>query len=69
MRRVFVNSGDYYYRLVPAWTFFFYIFLLWTGFLLYREWKKLGGDENYRPPIKDKFTTFNPAPSPKPAKP
>lgn len=59
MRRVLIKYGDYYYRLVPAWTFFFALFMLGASFLLYREWKRLGGDKNYRPPIEDKFNDFH----------
>lgn len=55
MRRVFVNHGDYYYRLIPAWTVLFSIFMLGACVLLYREWQRLGGDKNYRSPFKDKF--------------
>lgn len=63
-RRLLANYGDYYYRLVPAWTFFFAIFMLGASFLLYREWKRLGGDESYRPPIEDKFANFHEPSSP-----
>ena len=42
--------GDYRYRFYQVWMVFFkglaIVFLL----LLYREWKKLGGDEHYVPP-------------------
>lgn len=28
-------------------------------YLVFREWKRLGGDQNYQSPIEDKFTGFN----------
>lgn len=46
-----VHIGDgYRYRLMFVWGWVFSC--LYTVFicLLYREWKKLGGDDNYRPP-------------------
>lgn len=59
MRRLFINHGDFYYRFVPAWTFVIAIFMLGSSFMLYREWKRLGGDKNYRSPIEDKFADFH----------
>ncbi len=45
-----VWGRDYCYRFVPVWTFIFFgiglVFLL----LLFREWKRCGGDAAYRPP-------------------
>jgi len=59
MKRLFSNNGDYYYRFVPAWSFFFMLLASGMCFLVYQEWKKLGGDENYTPPIEDKFANFH----------
>ncbi len=45
-----VWGADYCYRFIPVWSFIFFgiglIFLL----LLFREWKRNGGDESYKPP-------------------
>jgi MFS family permease len=39
------------YRYIPLWNLFFTIPGLYFNILLYRSWKKLGGDENYIPPV------------------
>ncbi len=44
------TMGDWHYRWFPVWTIIFQVLALISLFLLYREWKKLGGDENYVPP-------------------
>lgn len=59
MKRLFSDSGDYYYRFVPAWSLAFMLLASMMCFLVYREWKKLGGDKNYQSPIEDKFTGFH----------
>lgn len=44
------RGPDFGYRFIPVWSLFFMLvstFFLW---LLYREWKKLGGKENYKAP-------------------
>lgn len=66
MKRLYVNQGDFYYRFIPVWSSFFAFFMLWSSFLLYREWQRLGGDKNYRPPVEDKFANFH-APQASPA--
>lgn len=58
LRRVFAADGDYYYRFVPVWTLGFSTIAAVVCFSIFREWKKLGGDKNYRPPIEDKFADF-----------
>lgn len=58
LKGIFSSHGDYYYRFVPVWIFFFMTLAAGVTFLIFREWKKLGGDENYRPPIEDRFVHF-----------
>lgn len=62
LRKLFASSGDYYYRFVPVWSFFFMALAAVMTALIYREWKKLGGDKHYRPPIEDKFADFHASP-------
>ncbi len=53
MRRFFpddVWGKDYCYRLIPAWKVPFLLIALVFLLLLYREWKRLGGEKNYVPP-------------------
>lgn len=40
----FPDSGDYYYRFVPVWTSLCAILIAVVTILIFREWKKLGGD-------------------------
>ena len=53
MRKAFADDvwgKDYCYRLIPAWRLpclFMSLTFLW---LLYREWKRLGGEKHYAPP-------------------
>jgi hypothetical protein len=42
--------GDWRYRLYPVWAMFFQVFALICLILLYREWKRRGGDKGYTPP-------------------
>jgi maltose/moltooligosaccharide transporter len=56
LKRVFPGS-DYYYRFVPVWNVFFMLLALGAMVLVYREWKRLGGDRNYLPPVTDRFKT------------
>ncbi len=58
MKRLFIDKGDFYYRFIPVWSSFFAFFMLWATFLLYKEWKRLGGD-NYKSPVEDKFANFH----------
>ena len=56
MRKVFPDAAwgkDYCYRMIPAWGLPFLILGMVFLVLLYRAWKKLGGDLNYVPPGKD----------------
>lgn len=43
------HGSEYFYRYVPVWTLVFYVGSLTATWLLYHEWKKLGGD-HYVPP-------------------
>jgi len=40
----------YYFKFVPIWTWMCYIIALVFTVMLYRYWKKLGGDKSYQPP-------------------
>jgi maltose/moltooligosaccharide transporter len=42
---------DYAYRFVPVWLMVCFAGSLIFLVLLYREWKQLGGDRDYRPPV------------------
>ena len=41
---------DFCYRFGPVWTFFFFSIGLIFLLLLFREWKRCGGDAGYKPP-------------------
>lgn len=56
MKRFFAGRGDYYYRLVPAWSVVFMALAAGVTVLIYREWKKFGGDKDYHPPVKDGYS-------------
>ena len=43
--------GNYYYRLIFLWPLVFVSIALYFRFKLYRMWLKLGGDDNYLPPM------------------
>ncbi len=43
--------GDYYYRLIFLWPLVFVSIALYFRFKLYKMWLKLGGDDNYLPPM------------------
>lgn len=58
MKSLFVQE-NYYYRFVPVWVLFFMAMSAVMTYLVFREWKKLGGDKSYRPPIEDKFAEFH----------
>ncbi len=45
-----VWGADYCYRFIPVWSFVFFSVGLVFLLLLYREWKRHGGNANYRPP-------------------
>lgn len=55
LKGIFADRGDYYYRFVPLWSFFFMALAALMMLFVYREWKKLGGDKNYQSPAEDKF--------------
>jgi hypothetical protein len=44
------GMDEWRYRYAPVWTVFFQIFALVFLVLMFKEWKKLGGDEAYVPP-------------------
>jgi len=44
------SAGDFYYRFVPLWSLGFMLLTVIATLLIYREWKRLGGDSGYRPP-------------------
>lgn len=62
LKHMFSASGDYYYRFVPVWSLGFMVLAAGMCYLAFREWKKLGGDKGYRPPIVDKFAGFHGSP-------
>jgi MFS family permease len=48
LRRIFAESGNYYYRFVPVWSFSFMALAALMTFFVFREWKKrgrIGNDE------------------------
>lgn len=56
MRRIFPDKlwgNDFCYRMIPVWGLPFLISGLVFLVLLYRSWKKLGGDKHYVPPGSD----------------
>jgi MFS family permease len=44
------HGDDYAYRLMWTWTWPFQIINMFMMVAIYREWKRLGGDESYQPP-------------------
>lgn len=54
--------GNYYYRFVPVWSLTFMLLALGAAFLVFREWKRLGGDKFYRSPMPDKFAAYHHTP-------
>jgi MFS family permease len=44
------NTGDFYYRWVPAWSMLFSASAALATWLVYREWQRLGGAKFYSPP-------------------
>jgi hypothetical protein len=53
MRHFFPDATwgkDFYYRFAPVWPLPFLILGMIFLILLYREWKKLGGEAHYVPP-------------------
>lgn len=59
LKELFSGPENYYYRFVPVWSLLFMALATGATFLVFREWKRLGGDTSYRPPIKDSFATFH----------
>jgi hypothetical protein len=47
---VYTVDRDYAYRFVPIWIMVCFAGSLVFLTLLYREWQRLGGDRNYKPP-------------------
>ncbi len=53
MRRLLPDAvwgKDFCYRMIPAWRFPFIVVAMMFIWLLYREWKRLGGETHYSPP-------------------
>lgn len=50
-----LNGSDHYYQLLPIWPTVFYTISIILTYALFREWKKLGGDSSYVPPVADAF--------------
>jgi hypothetical protein len=44
------GGGDYYLRYAFAWQILFQVAILVVLYLMYREWKKLGGKNGFKPP-------------------
>ncbi|MDD2707995.1 MAG: MFS transporter [Verrucomicrobiae bacterium] len=44
-------TGDFVYRFIPVWTWFFEALTLVCLICFYRSWKKHGGDESYQAPM------------------
>lgn len=59
MSRWLPDRGDFYYRFVPVWAVVFTSLKAAASILIYREWKRLGGDKDYKPPIKDCFAGYH----------
>ena len=45
-----VWGKDFCYRMIPAWRYPFLIVAVFFLWMLFREWKRLGGDKNYAAP-------------------
>ena len=52
------HRDDFYYRCIPIWTTGGFLCALTLTWMFFREWKKMGGDDHYRPPCSDKFKEF-----------
>lgn len=49
--KTFFEGSNYYFRFAPLWSL---VFIALSGFvtiLVFREWKRLGGDRGYQPPV------------------
>jgi MFS family permease len=51
------GGGDYYYRFIPLWSTCFMGVVMALTYMIFRQWKKLGGDSSYRSPIADRFAS------------
>jgi MFS family permease len=49
------QGNPYYYRFLPCWPLVFCCVSIVLNVLLYREWKRLGGDSGFKPPVSDAF--------------
>lgn len=45
-----VWGKDFCYRMIPAWRYPFLVVAVFFLWMLFREWKRLGGDRSYSPP-------------------
>lgn len=59
LMKTFFPGNDFYYRFVPLWAIAFISVSLFFIIRVFHEWRKLGGDSAYRPPIEDKFEGFH----------
>ncbi len=48
--RIHFHMDNWRYRYYPVWMFFFQAIAVVFMFLMYREWKRLGGNKAYKPP-------------------
>lgn len=51
----FTPIGEFVYRFVPVWSIIFMTIALVAMRYVFKEWKSLGGDASFRPPIADSF--------------
>ncbi len=51
MAKTLNPDPNYCYRFIPVWNFFFQACSAALLFMLYRQWKKLGGKDGFKPPI------------------
>jgi len=53
--KTFYPGSEYYYRYIPVWSTILCGLSLGMTWMVFHEWKKLGGDKHYRPPCRDKM--------------
>jgi len=46
----FSRSENFYYRYAPVWSVLFMALTLFATWLVFQEWKRLGGEKHYRTP-------------------
>jgi len=50
LMKLFFEKSNYYYRFAPLWSLTFIALSGYVTILVFREWKRLGGDKSYEPP-------------------